>query len=265
MAFELDSLSGTLGAEVRGIDLTDLSESNFANVRSAFLEHHVLLFRDQKLTPEQQVEFGMRWGDLFVHPILPHIDGHPELIAITNLGKKRTLTEVWHSDVTFAEHPPLGSGLYAIELPPAGGDTLFTNQHLAYERLSGGMKDMLEGMRAIHTGGGLGAAAGKGDDWRQHAQLHPVVRTHPETGRKALYVNPGFTVCLENMTVVESAPLLQFLFAAGQSSDLSMRHRWRLGDLVMWDNRSVQHFAVHDHGDAPRHLHRFTIQGDAPR
>ncbi|MEE3331163.1 MAG: TauD/TfdA family dioxygenase [Myxococcota bacterium] len=265
MALELDSLSGSLGSEVRGIDLSDLGDSDFASVHDAFLKHHVLLFRDQKLSADQLVEFGSRWGKLFVHPILPHIEGHPELIEIANLGKKRTLTEVWHSDVTFAERPPLGSALYALELPPAGGDTLFTNQHLAYERLSDGMKDMLDGMRAIHSGGGLGSAAGKGDDWREHAQLHPVVRTHPETGRKALYVNPGFTVCLENMTLAESAPLLRFLFAAGQSPDLSMRHRWRLGDLVLWDNRSVQHFAVHDHGEAPRRLHRLTIEGDAPR
>ena len=124
---------------------------------------------------------------------------------------------------------------------------------------------MLDGMRALHTGAGLAAASGKGDAWKEHGQLHPVVVSHPDTGRKALYVNPGFTVAFEDMTVGESQPLLQFLYGAGQAADLCYRHRWLPGDLVMWDNRSVQHFAVHDHGDALRTLHRFTIAGDVPR
>lgn len=268
-------LTGTLGAEIRGIDLADLAQSEFEAIRAAFLEHHVLVFRDQKLTPEQQIEFGQRFGSLYVHPIVPHLENHPEIVPITNNGKARSITEYWHSDVSFAPEPPCASGLLAIELPPRGGDTLFSDQHIAYERLSEGMKEMLGGLRALHTGQGLAystaQAAGNADakaaskSWKTNAQAHPVVRTHPETGRKALYVNPSFTVAFENMTIAESQPLLRFLYKAGQSPDLCFRHRWLPGDLVLWDNRSAQHYAVHDHGDAPRIMHRITICGDAPR
>jgi taurine dioxygenase len=265
MNVEASPLSGSLGAEIRGIDVTSLGDREFDAVRQAFLDHHVLVLREQKLTPGEQIEFGRRWGELFVHPIVPHLEGYPEILAINNFGKKRTITEVWHSDVSFSEKPPRASGLYAITLPPFGGDTLFSNQHLAYERLSPGMRKMLDGLRAVHTGAGLGASIGKGDAWKTHGQLHPVVISHPDTGRKALYVNPGFTVAFEDMTIEESQPLLRFLYQAGQAPDLSYRHRWLPGDLVLWDNRSVQHYAVHDHGDAPREMHRFTIAGDIPR
>jgi taurine dioxygenase len=264
MTLDLSLLSGSLGAEIRGIDLADLGDREFKAIRAALLEYHVLAFRDQKLTPAQQIEFGARWGKLFVHPIVPHIEGYPEIIAIDNHGKKHTITESWHSDVSFSERPPMASGLYALELPAAGGDTLFSNQQLAYERLSDGMKAMLEGLRAVHSGAGLGAATGRGEAWRSQGQLHPVVRTHPDSGRKALYVSPAFTVRFENMTIEESAPLLSFLYRAGQAADLTMRHRWQAGDLVLWDNRSVQHYAIHDHGDATRRMHRITVRGDVP-
>lgn len=265
MTIESNPLSGSLAAEIRGIDLANLDAAGFGEVRNAFLEHFVLVFRDQKLTPEQQIDFGRRWGELFVHPIVPHLEGYPEIIPITNYGKKRSITEIWHSDVSFSEKPPRSSGLYAIELPPVGGDTIFANQHLAYERLSDGLKNMLDGLRAIHTGAGLGAATGKAEAWKTQGQLHPVVIRHPDTGRKALYVNPAFTVAFEDMTVSESQPLLRMLYELGRSPDLSYRHRWLPGDLVLWDNRSVQHFAVHDHGDAERTMHRFTVCGDVPR
>jgi taurine dioxygenase len=263
-SIEVNPLSGHLGAEVHGADLANLEAAEFEAIHAAFLEHHVLAFRDQKLTPEQQVAFGRRFGDLHVHPIVPHLEGHPELLPLVNLGKKRAITETWHSDVSFERTPPMASGLYAKTLPPVGGDTLFANQHLAYERLSDGMKSLLSGLRAIHTGAGLGAVTGKGEAWRKHSQAHPVVRTHAETGRKALYVNPAFTVAFEHMTVAESQPLLRFLYEAGHTPDLCYRHRWLPGDLVLWDNRSVQHYAVHDYADAPRTLHRVTVIGDEP-
>lgn len=264
MAIEIRPLTGNLAAEVLGVDLASLGDSEFARIHAAFLEHHVLAFRDQKLAPEQQIEFGRRFGELFVHPIVPHIEGHPEIIEIANYGKARSITEIWHSDVSFAPEPPMGSALLAIELPERGGDTMFANQHAAYDALSPGLQRLLEGLRAIHTGSGLAAVSGKGDDWREHGQSHPVVRTHPETGRKALYVSPAFTVAFEDMTVAESAPLLEHLHAVGHAPEFVYRHRWLPGDLVMWDNRSVQHYAVHDHGDATRTMHRITVRGDAP-
>jgi taurine dioxygenase len=265
MAIEVKRTAGALGAEVHGVDAAELEDAAFEALHRAFLAHHVIVLRDQKLTPEQQVAFGRRFGSLYVHPIVPHLEGHPEVIEIANFGKERTITEVWHSDVSFAERPPMASALYALEVPEAGGDTLFSNQHLAYERLSSGLRTILDRLRAIHSGAGLGAALGKGDDWRKHGTSHPVVRTHPETGRKALYVNPGFTVCFDGMTVEESAPLLRFLHARSARPDLTFRHRWRPGDLLMWDNRSVMHYAIHDHGDATRRLHRITVEGDVPR
>jgi taurine dioxygenase len=274
MHVDLVRLSGSLGAEVRGVDVADVGETLFDAIRSAFLEHHVLVFRDQKLSPEQQISFGERWGALHVHPIVPHLPGYPPILCIANLGKQRTITEVWHSDVTFEETPPMASLLYAVEVPEAGGDTQFANQHLAYERLSPGMKRMLERMRAIHTGRGLArnvgkgevgkGEVGKGEAWNTDGQLHPVVRTHPETGRKALFVNRAFTVAFEDMTPEESQPLLRFLFDCGSRLDLSFRHAWKPGDLVLWDNRSVQHYAIHDYGDAVRTMHRVTVEGDEP-
>jgi taurine dioxygenase len=262
---EVLRLAGSLGAEVRGADLADLPAEHVESIHRAFLEHHVLVFRDQKLGPDQLVAFGAHFGTLFVHPIVPHLRGHPEVIEIRNRGKRFTITEVWHSDVTFDERPPMASALYALEVPEAGGDTLFANQHLAYERLSPGLRRMLEGLRAVHSGRGLGAVTGKGEAWKNHGQLHPVVRTHPETGRKALFVNRAFTIAFEDMTPEESRPLLELLWERATTPDLTFRHRWRPGDLVMWDNRSVQHYAVHDHGDAPRVLHRVTVEGDVPR
>jgi len=261
-------LSGALGAEVRGLDLAHLSDEQFAAIRAAFLEHHVLVFREQRLTPEQQIAFGQRFGELHVHPIVPHLDGYPPILAIPNLGKKRTITEIWHSDVTFEEKPPLASILYAVEVPDVGGDTMFANQHLAYERLSPGMQRLLAPLKAVHSGGGL-AAATRGrpgaEAWKLQGQHHPVVRTHPETGRKALFVSRAFVVGLADMTPHESEPLLSYLYAHCTTPDLTMRHSWRKGDVVMWDNRSVQHYAVHDYGDARRTMHRVTVIGDVPR
>jgi len=258
-------IAGTLGARVEGVDVTALEDDAFGDIQRLFLDHHVLVFPGQRLTPAQQVHFGERWGELLVHPIIPHVEGYPPIVAIENLGKGRTLTEFWHSDVTFEAKPPSISMLYARDIPEAGGDTLFANQHLAYERLSPGLKAMLAGRRAVHSGRGLGAAAGKGEAWQQQGELHPVVRTHPETGRKALFVNVGFTVAFEDMTQAESHPLLRFLYQQATTHDLTMRHAWREGDLLLWDNRSVQHYAIHDHGEASRTLHRITVAGDTPR
>jgi taurine dioxygenase len=264
---EARRLAGALGAEISGIDLATLDDETFSAIHAAFLEHHVLVFRGQDLRPEDQIAFGERFGELHIHPIVPHLEGYPPILCIPNLGKKRAITEIWHSDVTFEARPPMASALYAREIPEAGGDTMFANQHGAYERLSPGLQKLLGGLEAVHSGGGLAAATHdreKREAWQIQGQRHPVVRTHPETGRKALFVNRAFVVGLADMSREESEPLLSYLYGVATRLDLTMRHAWQEGDLVMWDNRSVQHYAVHDYGDAPRTMHRVTVIGDVP-
>lgn len=267
-AFSLRRLSGALGAELTGLDLKQLDDVGFKAIHAAFLEHHVLVIRGQELRPEDQIAFGERFGDLHVHPIVPSLPGYPPILPITNAGKQRTVTEIWHSDVSFEERPPMASMLYAVELPSAGGDTIFANQHLAYERLSPGMQKLLDGLDAVHSGGGLAAKTRAREDreaWRLQGQRHPVVRTHPETGRKALYVSRAFVIGIDGLTKEESEPILSYLYRQCTTPDLCVRVTWRPGDLVLWDNRSTQHFAVHDYGDEPRTMHRVTVIGDVPR
>lgn len=245
-------LTGAIGAEVIGVDLKEVDDAAFSVILDALLEHGVVVFRGQDLEPESHKAFGCRFGDLHTHPAAPGPEGHPEIVLLRNAGKDKTITEVWHSDVTCDQRPPSVSILRAVELPDYGGDTIWANQYLAYERLSDGMKRMLEGMRAVHAAFGLEAT-------------HPVVRTHPVSGRKALFVNAGFTKRFEDMTVAESQPLLRYLVGVATEPDLCYRHQWSPGDVVMWDNRGVMHFAVHDYGDQPRVMHRVTVQGDEPR
>ncbi|MHB1487991.1 MAG: TauD/TfdA dioxygenase family protein [Acidimicrobiales bacterium] len=245
-------LTGSVGVEVDGVDLNDLEDDAFSVNKTTLLDQGVVGFRRQNLTPEAHKAFGTRFGPLHTHPAGQGIDGHPEILMLQNYGKERTITEVWHSDVTCEQRPPSISILNARLLPEYGGDTMWANQYMAYERLSPGMKHMLEGMRAVHSAFNLEAT-------------HPAVRTHPDTGRKALFVNAGFTRHFENMTPGESRPLLRFLVEHATSADLCYRHRWAPGDVVMWDNRAVMHFAVHDYGEAERVMHRVTVQGDEPR
>ena len=254
----------SLGARVEGIDLSQaLDDGTFEHIRELFLEHLVLVFPNQRLGPEQQVAFAERWGRPTVHPIVPHIEGHPAIVEIRNTGKARTLNEHWHSDVTFNERPPLATMLYALEVPKVGGDTQFANQYLAYEALSDGMRRLLDGVQAVHSGAGLAAVTGADRQAAPHA-IHPVVRTHPETGRKALYVCRAFTQRFVDTSQAESRPLLDYLMTHAVRPDFTVRHAWSVGDVVLWDNRCVQHYAIHDHGDAPRLLHRTTIDGDRP-
>jgi len=267
--FELRPLGGTFGAEVLGLDLAEIADATFGGIHDAFVAPAVLVFRDQKLTPEQQIAFAERFGELHIHPIVPHLEGHPPILPIANRGKKYTITEHWHSDVTFEPRPPMASLLYAKKVPAAGGDTQFADQRAAYDRLSDGMKRMLGGLRAVHQGADLARIFGKRGRHETDGQtvpraLHPVVRTHPVSRRKALFVNASFTRCFEDMSPEESAPLLHYLYRLGTTPDLTIRHRWEPNDLVMWDNRSVQHYAIHDHGDAERTLHRVTVIGGVP-
>lgn len=245
-------LTGAVAAEVVGVDLNDVDDDTFDVIHEALLDNGVVVFHDQELTPEAHKAFGRRFGELHTHPAARGPEGHPEILLLQNSGKEKTITEVWHSDVTCEQRPPSVSILRAVELPEYGGGTMWANQYLAYDRLSDGMKKMLAGLRAVHSAFNLEA-------------VHPVVRTHPVSGRKALFVNAGFTRRFDDMTVPESQPLLRYLIDVATTPDLCYRHLWAPGDVVMWDNRGVMHFAVHDYGNQNRVMHRVTVQGDEPR
>lgn len=257
-------LTGSIGAEITGVQLSDLSPRQFAQIKAEFLGHCMLVFPGQFLTVEDHVRFAMMWGEPSVSPFVNYLDDYPCVLPLSNRGKAASVTENWHYDSTFLPAPPQATILSAREVP-VGGDTLWANQYLAYEALSTGMKRMLNGIRAEFTGARLAALAGHNSDIP--ASLHPIARTHPETGRKALFIGrPGDTVPrLENMSEAESLPLIRYLYEHSTQPDRIYRHRWRNGDVVMWDNRCTMHYAVHDFGDdAKRDLHRISIKGTVP-
>ena len=249
---KVSKLTGSIGAQITGVQLAEIDEPTFDEIAKAFWENQVLVFRDQSLSIEEHISLGQRFGELHIHPAIPGVGGHKEILPVFNRGKEKAGTEVWHSDVSCDPRPPSISILRAIEVPPYGGDTMWASQYTALERLSGAMRDMIEPLRAVHKKFEMEA-------------VHPVVRTHPETGRKALYVNHGFTSHFEGMSIDESKPLLDYLVGVGSAPDLTMRHSWQVGDVVMWDNRCVMHFAVHDYGDAQRDLQRVTVRGERPQ
>jgi taurine dioxygenase len=254
-------IGGSLGAIIGGVDLSEpLSDAAFAEIREALLQHLVIAFRDQSITPEHQLAFGARWGEVVPHPYWPSVDGYPGVLEVFEAGG---ITMTYHSDFTFAERPAMLTILTARVLPPHGGDTVFANQYAAYETLSPGMQRMLGGLRALHRG--TSVAAEKGLAQSDVEWTHPVVRTHPETGRKALYVNANYTKHFEDMTEEESRPLLEYLYRHSTRNEFTCRYRWALGDLVVWDNRSTLHALVGDYGAHDRRMHRVTVAGDVPR
>ena len=260
-------LTGSIGAEVKGVDLKHApDDSTLATIRQAFLDHCMLVFRGQFLDPAAQMTFAHRWGEVLDAPYLKPIEmpDHPGMLVVPNLGKERSYTtEVWHTDLSFMPAPPALTMLAAQVVPEAGGDTMFASQYRAYKTLSERMKHILEGLRGLHGGGKLAGLFGLVDTALR--QSHPIVRTHPESGRKALYVNPLYTQSIDGLTEAESRGLLDFLFQQGYRPDFTYRHQWALGDVVMWNNRCALHYAVHDHEEAPRVIHRTVIAGDIPR
>jgi alpha-ketoglutarate-dependent taurine dioxygenase len=260
-----------IGAEVGGIDLTrPLGNRQAEELHQALLEHQVLFFRDQPLDVESHKALGRHFGELHVHPNTPGPEGHPEVLPIhADANSKRVAGERWHSDVSCDPEPPLGSILHLHTVPPSGGDTLFASMYAAYEALSPQMKRYLEGMTALHSGERsyrrTNRLLGVDDRGKVFPQAsHPVVRTHPETGRKALFVNRGFTYRINEVPEEESDAILEYLYRHAERADFQVRFQWRPHSVAFWDNRCVQHLAVWDYFPHVRSGRRITIKGDRP-
>jgi len=273
---EIRRIAGALGAEVHGVDLAQpLSREQVGELRRAWLEHLVLFFRDQALTPGQFMVFARAWGEPIEYPFVHGIEGFPQIIEVKKLEhEKVNFGGIWHSDTTYLEVPPMASMLLAREVPPVGGDTLFANQYLAWETLSEGMQQMLGKLVAVNLSAKADVSRtredriktdGRASVQREYVGEHPVARTHPETGRKALYVNVAHTARFKGMTDDESAPLLGFLFRHQVRPEFTCRFTWAPGSIALWDNRCVQHNPVNDYHGHRRLMHRITLAGDRPR
>jgi taurine dioxygenase len=275
-SFDVRPLAGTIGAEIVGVDLArDLDDVLVAALRRAWLDHLVLFFRGQDLPPARFLALARRFGEPVEYPFLTGLDGFPEITPVVKLEHERVnFGGLWHSDTAYLDIPPMGTLLVAREVPPYGGDTLFANMYLAYESLSPGMRRLIDGLVAVNSSAKADVTKTREDRMRDAARAdarceyvaeHPVVRTHPETGRKALYVNGGHTVRFRDMTEAESAPLLDFLFAHLTRPEFTCRFRWEAGSLALWDNRCVQHNPINDYHGFRRVMHRITLKGDRPR
>jgi len=254
LSLDLDRLTGALGAEVRGVNLGDLDDAAFIALRAALAEHLVLVFPEQHLTADEHRAFALRFGDAEIHPFLPKLDeAHPEIVVLDS--ERGAKADVWHTDVTFSESPPICSVLEMVQTPSSGGDTMWSNQAAVYEALSAPLRELLDGLTAVHTAEAFG-----------HPEVsaeHPAVRVHPETGRRSLYVNRQFTSHFPQLRPEESDALLTHLFAFSEQPQFSVRYRWTPGAIGVWDNRATQHYAVNDY-DGRRVIHRVTILGDHP-
>lgn len=246
--------AGALGAEVRGVSLGDIDDEMFAHLEGLLSERLVLFFPAQHLAPDQHRAFAARFGEMEIHPFIPKLDvDHPEIAVLRS--SQGGIADVWHTDVTWAASPPLCSVLHVQLLPEHGGDTMWSNQHLVYEALSAPMRDMLSGLTAVHNAAVFGHPENQAE--------HPVVRSHPVTGRPSLFVNRQFTTRIPQLSSGESAAMLQYLYAFSEQAQFSCRHRWSEGDIGIWDNRATQHYVVNDY-DGERVIHRVTILGDHP-
>jgi alpha-ketoglutarate-dependent taurine dioxygenase len=281
------ALSGTIGAELRGVDLKDpLDAETVDAIRAALLRYAVIFFPGQHLNPEEHRAFAGHFGEVTpAHPVIPGLADYPEVFEIDysrTAQLRATYGDVadrydglsWHTDVTFVPRPPMGSILNAVVIPPAGGDTMWSDQRAAYRDLSPALRSFLETLTAVHDGSKAFAAAlqarDEAGDWdgEKYASLepveHPVVRTHPETGAKALFVNPGFTSHIKELSGAESDALLQFLYAHSTKPRYTVRYHWQAGDVGFWDNRVTQHSVVGDFGEQHRVIQRVTLRGDRP-
>ncbi|MEM9682473.1 MAG: TauD/TfdA family dioxygenase [Pseudomonadota bacterium] len=272
-------MAGAIGAEVGGVNLSrEQPPAVWDEIHRAFLDHLVIAFRDQSLTPQQQIDLAARFGKPTIYPFIQGLDDAPEVIEILKTEKDQdNFGGSWHSDTTYMEHPALGSVLYAKETPAAGGDTMFANMYCAYESLSDGMRASLDGLHALNSSaqnyrGGRAAKmkklAGMKNSYKVNSDVleavHPVVRTHPVTGRKALYLNGSHTLRFRGMTEEESKPLIDFLAKHAVRPEFTCRLRWEPRTIAIWDNRCAQHYALNDYPGQRRRMHRVTIEGDRP-
>ena len=274
LSFEVTPYSVTIGGEVSGIDLRQpINDEQVAGLRAALLDRKVLFFRDQEITTEQHLDFARNFGELEVHPFAPHKDGYPEVLAITHNIDRPGQENGWHSDVTWRQEPSLGSILRCLESPPIGGDTLFSDMYAAYDNMPEAVREKVEGKYALHDFEGFRVAMrARGAGEERIAELikiypnpeHPIIRTHPETGRKGIYVNAAFTKHIIDMDESDSEALLAVLYQQAGNPEYQCRFRWANNSIAFWDNRACQHYAASDYWPHNRAVERVTIKGDAP-
>ena len=268
-------VAGALGAEVSGVDLShDLAPETVAALRQALLDHLVIFLRDQPIEPARFLAFARAFGTPVEYPFVKGLDAFPQIIEILKKEEDRNnFGGIWHSDTVYQDEPPMGTMLYALELPPFGGDTLFANQYLAYEALSPTFRGLLDGLTAIHSSAKADVSktredrirsGGTAEAGKDYLSYHPAVRTHPETGRKALFVNVAHTVRFDGMTEAESKPILDYLFQHQIRPEFTCRFIWSPGAIAFWDNRCAQHNPVNDYHGYRRIMHRITLAGDRP-
>ncbi len=274
-SISVEPITPAIGAVIRKVNASDtLSTTVVDEIRRAFLEHQVIFFRNQTLSPKQLVAFAKNFGEIGFYPFVQGMEGQPE---VTEVIKKENETinfgGLWHTDTSYLETPPLGSFLYALQVPDTGGDTLFANMHLAYDSLSNRMKKLIEPLNGINSAKKPDAAVTRTNRMAERPKnaetirttsTHPLVRTHPETGEKALYCSRAHTTHIEGMTVEESAPILDYLYQQQQRPEFSCRFRWEAGSLAFWDNRAAQHNALNDYHGFKRVMHRVTLKGEPP-
>jgi taurine dioxygenase len=275
---EIKPLAGSLGAEIHGVDLSKpLDDQTFDKIHQAWLDHLVIFFRDQNITPEQLIAFGRRFGELHIHPYIPNLEGYPEIIHLQSAadgpGEMAYQSNTWHTDLTYTQVPPQASILRAVHVPEAGGDTMWNNLCAAYEALSEPMRKFLDSMTAIHYIAVSMPADFLEQKWagQQVTRFqkatppveHPVIRTHPETGRKCIFVNRNFTSHIKDLTRAESDALLDYLYAHCEQPEFAVRFHWSDNAIAMWDNRCTQHYALVDYR-SQRTMHRVTVCGDMP-
>lgn len=271
----VNPLGGALGAEISGIDLNEaISDEQLTEVRQVFGQYAVIFFRNQNLSPENEIRFAKRWGEINTNRFFSSVEGYPQIaLVVKEPDQKNNIGGSWHTDHSYDIAPALGSMLFAHEVPVSGGDTIFASMYKAYDMLSDGLKSTLSNLRARHSSAhvfGAARAANGNDDTvgriknpeaATQEAIHPVVISHPETGRRSLYVNPGFTLGFEGWSDEESKPLLEYLYAHATRPEFTCRFQWKAGSIAFWDNRATWHLAVNDYQGHRRMMHRITIEG----